>query len=260
MNILRPDERSYRLDTELPLHVEMRDALAETLDRATTKNGVPLYLMGGVSASLLARDAWPTEQRPLSRDLDFLVPGDDASRAALAAEYGGAFKLNAGKAVFKSDKLMARSAGNGVELDFIASSNIVHDDSDMSVTVSPLVRQHAQKEAFLGVEVDTLPAELVALQKLFAGRGLDLGKYDLLDAESILRSGRVDPAVFRAFFLELSTPGNRDALSKRLAAALDRLATDVDTRAVRQAVLDAPSTAEIATVTDGVRARLDLPE
>lgn len=257
-NAERESARAYRLDETLPLHREMRDALEETLDRATRKNGVPLFLMGGVSASLLARDAWPTENRPLSRDLDFLVPGDDASRAALAAEYGGAFKLNTGKAVFKSDKLQSHSAGNGVELDFIASSNIVHDDAEMSVTVSPLTLKHAGKEEFLGVEVATLAPELVALQKLFAGRGLDLGKYDLLDSEAILRSGRVDPALLREFFFDLAAADKRPAVAKRLLAALDRMPADLDLRAVREAIQDAPAAGEIEAARQGVRGAIDV--
>lgn len=242
--------RCYRLDTSLPLHVEMRDSLEETIDRATNKHNVPLFLTGGVSASLLARDAWPTEQRPLSRDLDFLVPSDPAVRAALEQEYGGSFKLNTGKAIFKSDKLQSH-ARNGVELDFIASSNIVHDDASIAVTVSPLAQNHAQREEFLGTEVSTLPSELVVIQKIFAGRGLDLGKFDLLDAESIIRSGRVDPALLRAFVLELTHEGtHRTAVVARLNGGFRRLSADVDTKTLIEALNDKPSMTEI---TDSIR-------
>ncbi len=198
-----PEQRQYRL-AETPLHLEMRDALAETIDRATKKRGVPLYLMGGVSASLMAREAWPTEQRPLSRDLDFLIPNTPDVIAALEAEYGGQFKENKGKAVFKSYKLQSHSAGNGVELDFIASSNIVHPDAAVAFTATPLVLEHAGTEEFLGQEVRTLPPELVALQKLFAGRGLDLGKYDLVDAQALIESGRVDPQLFQRFLMDIT--------------------------------------------------------
>lgn len=245
--------RLYRLDESLPLHIEIRDAMQETIERATVQRGVQLLLTGGISASLLSRDAWPAEQRPLSRDLDFLVSGEASVRTELEEEYEGSFVLNTGKAIFKSNKLQSHSA-NGVELDFIASSNIVHDDTTISVGVSSLALRHAQREEFLGVEVSTLPSELVVIQKLFAGRGIDLGKYDLLDAESIIRSGRVDPALLRAFVLDLSNDdSHHQAIVARLSGALSRLSPDVETRILVQALHDKPSSMEIDGGQNAVR-------
>jgi len=257
--INQPNERIYRLE-ESPLHLEIKDSMVETLGRASQRN-VPLFLTGGISASLLSHEQWPTEVRPLSKDLDFLVAGDDATRAALEAEFDSKFKLNTGKAIFKSDKLQSH-ATNGVELDFIASSNIVHEDASLAVTLSPLALAHAQKEAFLGVEVSTLPAELIAIQKLFAGRGADLGKFDLLDAESMIRSGCISPDMFRLFLHDLTTEGtHRLAVAARLTKSIGRLSSNLDTKTLLEAINDSGSSANVTTTSESVRneiAELDV--
>lgn len=218
-------QRLYRIN-ESPLHCEIRDAMREVTERAARRN-VPLFLTGGISAALLSRDSWPGEERPLSRDLDFLVPGDKESRAALEQEFGGSFIVNKKKAIFQSDKLMAH-ASNGVQLDFIACSNIVHPDAELSVRLDALPSVRGETEDFLGAEVSTLPPEVVIIQKLFAGRGIDLGKFDLKDAESIIRSGRVDVRNFAIFVSNLTQEGvHRNAVNARLRAAL--LALDPST-------------------------------
>lgn len=229
--------RHYCLDA-IPLHLELRDALRDTHDRLAGR-GVELYLMGGVAASLLAHDAWPARERPLSRDLDFLVPGDDATRGIIEEEYGGAFRVHAGKAVFKSYKLQT-SAPNGVELDFIASSNIVHDDGGLSSTVTPTVCRLAQREELLGVPVLTLPPALVALQKLYAGRGRDLGKYDLCDAQALLRSGCVDPDLFALFLREAFPAGLQSLAAARMRSALLQLQPSPEVQALLPLLGTAP--------------------
>lgn len=217
----RTEQPVYCIE-ETPLHAEIRDALQETVERAQKRN-VPLFLTGGISAALLSHEHWPAGERPLSRDLDFIVPGDPQSRMALEQEFGGAFTVNKGKAIFKSDKLMSH-AGNGVELDFIASSNIVHPDAELSVSLETIGTFTPNQEEFLGAAVSTLPPEVVVIQKLFAGRGLDLGKYDLKDAESIMKNAHVNPEQFLAIVQALTTEGeHRTSVKHRLQQSLLKL-------------------------------------
>lgn len=234
--------------SETPLHLELADALSECIER-TQRIGVPLYLTGGVSAALMSHETWNEEVRPLSRDLDFLVPYTPEARSALEREYGKQFTLNRSKAVFKSDKLQAVASINGVELDFIASSNIVHEDASLSVTVTPFIAEHAQRENLFGVDVMTLHPALVAIQKLFAGRGKDLGKYDLHDASVLIESGRVDPQLFAAFTYHLTfeSPG-APAVRTRLLSALSRLEQTDNTKQLQQALFGLAITTETSSM------------
>ncbi len=231
------DRKQQYCLSETPLHLELADALSETIER-TQRIGVPLFLTGGVAASLISRDQWSEESRPLSRDLDFLIPNDPAIRACLEEEYGGAFKIHSGKAVFKSDKLQSIASLNGVELDFIACSNIVHPDATLSVTVTQTAVEHAGQENLFGVDVMTLPPALVAIQKLFAGRGADIGKFDLLDARSIIESGRVEPELLGLLIEELTTEATRMSVYARLESALAKLPPSSHLSPVYQVVLE----------------------
>lgn len=227
----------YRIE-DSPLHRDIEDALKETLAKADD-HGIPLYLMGGISASLLAREAWPGATRPLSRDLDFLVPDSPDVIATLEKTYGGRFIRNTKKAVFQSYKLQSKAA-NGVELDFIAESNVVHPDTCFSMHLGELAKTHASTERFLGTEVRTLPPEMVVLQKLAAGRGTDLGKFDLTDAEAILASGRVNTDLASQIVQEYVLSAEWPGLQSRLLSSLNRLAPTPGVRGLQEAITALP--------------------
>ncbi|HVW66306.1 MAG TPA: hypothetical protein VHA78_01085 [Candidatus Peribacteraceae bacterium] len=211
---------------DTPLHRELRDALGDSL-RTCEELGVrqPL-LMGGVGAAVLVGKDWP-EDRPLSRDLDYLVPHDPVMQQSLERHFGGEFKANTAKPVFKSHKLQGIGT-HGIDLDFISQSNIIFDDASLSLEHSPLVTNHAVRASLLGVQVDVLPPELIVLQKLFAGRGRDLGKFDLTDATCLLQAGIIDPDLFDRYLATFGSPTGQkadvpQAMRDRLDVSLSQL-------------------------------------
>lgn len=245
------DHHRMSVIPETPLHLEIRDALQETVDRAA-QAGVDLYLAGGISACILSGDAWPDAERPLSRDLDFLISHDDETLRRISETFGGSFVLNEGKPVFKSLKLMTH-ASNGVELDFIARSRVVHPDAQLEVGITPVVTSSSMSGEFLGALVKTLPPALVCLQKLFAGRGLDLGKYDLLDARSIICAELFSPNDFLNVLREMVPADSRKAVCLKLRNALGRMETDDRISALSEALSDAVSAEGISTISAPVQ-------
>lgn len=192
---------------ESPKNLVLRDALAETLSKARDE-GIELYLTGGTAAAI-----YGGESRALSLDLDFFVKEQDRER--LESLFNGRFQVFLGKKLFKSDKLVGVSE-NGVDLDFIVAQNIVPDESlpDQRITLhlSGDIAAACQIREFLGVEVKVLPPELILLAKLFAGRGEDLGKYDLVDSSAMLENCEIDTS-FLGKLITLLSSNNREIKS-----------------------------------------------
>jgi len=95
------------------------------------------------------------------------------------------------KKTFKSLKAVG-TAENGCDLDFIIDQKVMpnEDDQEMSMTlfVSTRMQNRIQTREFEGVSVQVVPPEYVVLAKLFAGRGLDIDKYDLADSAAIMNN------------------------------------------------------------------------
>lgn len=217
-----PAERG-RQETEVTM--ALRDALRETKEKLQSV-GVDAYLMGGVGAAVLAPARWP-EDRPLSLDLDFLVADTDEVKEKILAIWPGAFRRNETKPVFKSTKLLASDGrsfrtDNGVELDFITESVIERDEGRMSLAVTPDLGDRAVSAALLGEDVTVLPASMLVAQKLYAGRGADVGKYDLMDAATLIEAGADPQGVADALRRSVS-PADLPAVAEKLLATLSRL-------------------------------------
>ncbi len=227
------ERRSLSDIPESPDNLKIRDALVETLARAKY-TGIDLYLTGGTAAA-----AYAGETRPLSLDLDFFV--EPTSKARVQEVFGGNFRYFGEKKLFKSDKLMGH-AGNGVDLDFIAEQNIVPDETKPEEKITLKLGQFAKKKAlerdFMGERVLVMPPEMVVIAKLFAGRGIELGKYDLADSEAVIVSGIIRPDFFRRAAEEIAG-GDETTIALvqgRLMAALQKLTFGSEIDALMKAV------------------------
>lgn len=207
-------------------------ALADTLEK-TGAHGIPLYLTGGTAVAAVAGT-----RRPLSLDLDFFVEPD--STGQLRDLFGGSFTTFDGKPLFKSHKLVGTSGG--VDLDFIAEQSIVPDeaqrDQRITLRITPHILQHALQTRYLGSRVTTLPPEYVLIAKLFAGRGTDLGKYDLVDCKSLLDAGVIRSDVLEQAIRDLSqgNPATMELMQRRLSQALSAIPDAKDVHDIQRII------------------------
>ncbi len=194
----------------------LQQALGDTLSK-THSRGIPLFLTGGTAVA-----AYAGTHRPLSLDLDFFVFPTNIGE--LEEVFGGFFKTFSAKPLFKSHKLVGRSGS--VDLDFITEQHIVPDESHskdrITLQITPYVLEHAIETEYLGSRVSIMPPEYILIAKLFAGRGIDLGKYDLVDCKNLINSGVVRQDLLRQALMNISNgnPGVINILQTRLSRAL----------------------------------------
>ncbi len=207
---------------ESPNNLQLKEALMETLKKASDA-GIDLYLTGGTAAAVYAG-----ETRPLSLDLDFFVHPD--AKEKIQRVFGGSFKYFGEKKLFKSDKLVGK-ASNGVDLDFIAEQNIVPDETSpegkITLCLNDFARSKSCENEFMGEKIKVLPPELVVVAKLFAGRGKELGKYDLDDSKAVIESGIIRPEIFKRAVASIVANNENIAplVYSRLTAGLSKLSS-----------------------------------
>ncbi len=251
-----PEKRTPSVIPESPNNLQIREALRETLAKAY-RNYVELYLTGGTAAAVYAG-----ETRPLSLDLDFFV--DPGAKEKIAAVFGGEFRYFGEKKLFKSDKLVA-AASNGVDLDFIAEQNIVPDEitpeQKIRLHLSKLAKDKSLERNFMGENVKVLPPEMVVIAKLFAGRGIELNKYDLADSEAIIKNGIMRLDLFKRAALEIA--GNDETIRRlvqnRLLTALLKLKPSREVQELIRVTGEIIGNPDIEEITDSIRRRT-IPE
>lgn len=241
---------------ESPNNLQIKEALRETLVRAHN-NYIDLYLTGGTAAAVYAG-----ETRPLSLDLDFLVDND--AKEKVLAVFGGEFRYFGEKKLFKSDKLVAK-ASNGVDLDFIAEQNIVPDetnpDQKITLRLNKLIKDKSCENEFMGEKVKVLPPEMIVIAKLFAGRGIELNKYDLADSEAVIESGIIRSDLFKRIALEIAGNDKQTRLlvQTRIFAALLKINQTAGVLRLMDSVENLSENPQIEEIRDSIR-RGTLPE
>lgn len=123
--------------------------------------------------------------RPFSDDYDFMV--DRETRMFLEKERGVTFTRNAHKPVFRS--LLAPVPGVGSSIAIIAESVVLPSalpGVECRFEWAPFLADGIRSFAFEGATINVVPVELITMIKLLAGRGSELGKYDLEDAAAML--------------------------------------------------------------------------
>lgn len=139
-----------------------------------------LLLTGGAAAFLYGSD------RPFSHDMDFMIPKKRISDFEKTLELK--FERHTKKAVFHSLKGVFEVGSNSYDL--IAESVIEPENKAFRCSIC-LTEEIIRRKTTLKIDKSTIyliPRELLVLIKILAGRGLELGKYDLYDAQKILES------------------------------------------------------------------------
>lgn len=252
-------EKHSSIIPETPHNLKLREALTETLRKADQAN-IDLYLTGGTAAAV-----YGGENRPLSLDLDFFVHPHAQER--IEQVFGGKFRFFGEKKLFKSNKLVG-AASNGVDLDFIAEQNIVPDESKPEDKITLTLNQFAVKKSceshFMDENVKVLPPECIVIAKLFAGRGIELNKYDLKDSEAVIGCGIIRPDIFKRAALEIAGTDEkkRQLVFARLQSALTKLTQTNNVKMILEAVNEMQQSGigfSIELITDSTRRRT-LPD
>jgi len=137
-----------------------------------------ILLTGGSAAYLYGSD------RPFSDDIDFII--EKSIIRELEKALGLKFEYFTKKPIFHSLKAVADI--DGISYDFVAESIIQPQDIEKQFTIilNDLVFERKKEFDLNGFKISCIPKELLVLMKLLAGRGEELGKYDLVDAYEII--------------------------------------------------------------------------
>ncbi|MFH0838473.1 MAG: hypothetical protein V1880_04385 [Patescibacteria group bacterium] len=161
---------------------EIADASLALLQRLPESLHGEVLLTGGGAAFLYGSD------RPFSHDMDFMIPADrvEELRNALGLE----FTRHTKKPVFHSLKAVFEEGGRSYDL--IAESVVgpAGQSAGFSIRLTDEILQKKKSVMADGQTLYLIPRELLVLIKLLAGRGEELGKYDLYDVRKILEAGQ----------------------------------------------------------------------
>jgi hypothetical protein len=190
-------------------HPFVPDALIDVLDHvllpACQRHNVDPVILGGLAVGL-----YLGESRPVSLDIDFIAPQRpdlEERMVALISEITGEPCVAQDaweKKVYHVRGLhgVVKSVGYGddCELDALISTRIQPNDKGFCYEFP-----FDQSDFFLrrsvslpsGEKVYLMPPEHIVIGKLTAGRGPELGKYDLFDAAGLMAKMSMDPSVIR---------------------------------------------------------------
>ena len=158
-----------------------------------------ILLCGGAAAYLYG------SRRPFSNDIDFLV--DPSVIPDLQEAFKITFERFSKKPIFHSTK--APFEIEGVSVDFISESVIQPENigAEFRFIESPFVQETKKKFTLEGVSIYCISSELLVLMKLLAGRGAEVGKYDLEDIYHVLLNAHdFNYDTFKKLFLEFCRP------------------------------------------------------
>jgi|GEM_PF-7087823 len=189
------------------------------VDHFAIKGGlaVAAYLNGSLTPSrecheeeskpkTLVRKIWPSVQllRPVSADIDWAIPNfaneklDHLNMVRAITGRDVSFQDHWNKSIFNSNKLHAvvrASTGQEIELDAIALSRVRPTDSPFCFEF-PLDEYLAFRSRPLTIAGNTaaalVPPEMLIVEKLLAGRGVELGKLDIFDAVALIATQSID--------------------------------------------------------------------
>jgi hypothetical protein len=139
--------------------------------------GGTFLLTGGAAAFLYGSD------RPFSNDIDFMVPKKKVP--AIEKKLGVAFALRAHKPVFHS--LACSVTIGGTSFDLVAQSIVEPKPGSAFVfQMNDELLRRSRPFKRGKSEIHCVPPEYLILVKLLAGRGKELGKFDLYDVAMVV--------------------------------------------------------------------------
>ncbi len=168
---------------------EVVDVLANQVTPAAERENARIVLKGGIAAALYGA------RRPASLDIDWAVREgrlDQHRRIMKRLGVEGDYETHWQKATFHSDKISGKTQTGydvDVSLDAIATSRVQPHENGFcyEFPLDGFLEFH-RRDVLLpkGRRAHIVPPEMLLVEKLVAGRGRDLGKFDLLDSLGIL--------------------------------------------------------------------------
>jgi len=169
-------------------------------------------LTGGSAAFLYGSD------RPFSDDIDFMVPKNQIK--AFEKELKIKFEFRRHKPVFHS--LAAAVKIKGTSYDLIGESIVkpLGQSHEYGFSINRKVLAKKQYFKHRTQALPCVPKELLVLIKLLAGRGKELKKYDLYDAQKILEKNKDFDFTFFGQLIRQCCPPERGRAGKPVKSAI----------------------------------------
>jgi hypothetical protein len=186
------------------------DVLENTLVPAFNKmadgKAAPRWsLKGGLAVAF-----YLPESRPVSPDIDFAVRSGDTAEKFLGKVITDILKEEtkfteaSPKPVYHDRKfygeVMSKAYGQKVELDALTATRIQPDERSFcyKFDLDTYMEFHRRTVNLPnGSTVDLCPPEQIVFEKLIAGRGLELHKFDLFDSAGLMATVPMQPTIFR---------------------------------------------------------------
>jgi hypothetical protein len=190
------------------------DAVLDTLEnilvpafkRAGDGEAVPRWcIKGGLAVAF-----YLPESRPVSPDIDFAVRSGATAERLLGRVIADILKEEtkfteaSPKPVYHDRKfygeVVSKAFGEKVELDALTATRIQPDDRSFcyKFDLDSYMEFHRRTVKLPnGTTVDLCPPEQIVLEKLIAGRGLELNKFDLFDSAGLMATVPMQPTIFR---------------------------------------------------------------
>jgi hypothetical protein len=185
-------------------------------------------LKGGLAVAL-----YLPESRPVSPDIDFAVRGGVRAETFLGEviadilQQDAKFTEASPKPVYHDRKFYgeveSKAFGQRVELDALTATRIQPDEGSFcyKFDIDTYIEFHRRSVQLPnGATVDLCPPEQIVFEKLIAGRGLELHKFDLFDSAGLMATLPMQPSIFRRIVeLQNFDPEVDDAVVAALGAS-----------------------------------------
>jgi hypothetical protein len=207
----------------------LENTLVPAFNKVAEGNTAPRWsLKGGLAVAF-----YLPESRPVSPDIDFAVRSGTTAEKFLGQVIGDIlqdemkFTEASPKPVYHDRKfygeVMSRAFGQKVELDALTATRIQPDERSFcyKFDLDTYMEFHRRTVRLPnGGTVDLCPPEQIVLEKLIAGRGLELNKFDLFDSAGLMATVPMQPTIFRRMIeMQSFDPEIDDAVVAALGAS-----------------------------------------
>ena len=184
----------------------LENTLVPAFNKTANGKAAPRWsLKGGLAVAF-----YLPESRPVSPDIDFAVrSGNNAERflgkvITDILQDETKFTEASPKPVYHDRKfygeVMSKAFGQKVELDALTATRIQPDERSFCYKFDLDTYMEFHRRAVKlpnGSTVDLCPPEQIVFEKLIAGRGLELNKFDLFDSAGLMATVPMQPTLFR---------------------------------------------------------------
>jgi energy-coupling factor transporter ATP-binding protein EcfA2 len=207
----------------------LENTLVPAFNNAANGKSAPRWsLKGGLAVAF-----YLPESRPVSPDIDFAVRSGATAEKFLGNVITSILKEEtkfteaSRKAVYHDRKfygeVMSKNFGQKVELDALTATRIQPDERSFcyKFDLDTYMEFHRRTVKLpKGSTVDLCPPEQIVFEKLIAGRGLELNKFDLFDSAGLMATVPMQPTLFRRIIeLQAFDPDIDQAVVSALGAS-----------------------------------------